>query len=87
MFFFGSGKIIIYNGLIYFCAESSAFLQKKCKNKTFLELQLKDNLLVSFISRKGRIFIPTGQDMIHVGDEVMIVTTHTGFKDITDILA
>ena len=56
-------------------------------NKTFLELQLKDNLLVSFICRKGRIFIPTGQDMIHVGDEVMIVTTHTGFKDITDILA
>lgn len=56
-------------------------------NKTLLELQLKDNLLVSFISRKGRIFIPTGQDMIQVGDEVMIVTTHTGFKDITDILA
>lgn len=56
-------------------------------NTTLLELQLKDNLLVSFISRKGRIFIPTGQDMIHVGDEVMIVTTHTGFQEITDILA
>lgn len=56
-------------------------------NKTLLELQLKDNLLVSFISRKGRIFIPTGQDMILVGDEVMIVTTHTGFRDLTDILA
>ena len=56
-------------------------------NKTLMDLQLKDNLLVSFISRKGRIFIPTGQDMIHVGDEVMIVTTHTGFQDITDILA
>ncbi len=56
-------------------------------NKTLLELQLKDNLLVCFISRKGRIFIPTGQDMIQVGDEVMIVTTHTGFHDLTDILA
>ena len=56
-------------------------------NKTLLELQLKNNLLVSFISRKGRIFIPTGQDTIQVGDEVMIVTTHTGFQDITDILA
>lgn len=56
-------------------------------NKTLLELQLKDNLLVSFISRRGRIFIPTGQDMILVGDEVMIVTTHTGFHDLTDILA
>ena len=56
-------------------------------NKTLLELQLKDNLLVSFISRKGRIFIPTGQDKILVGDEVTIVTTHTGFHDLTDILA
>ena len=56
-------------------------------NKTLLDLQLKDNLLVCFISRKGRVFIPTGQDSIQVGDEVMIVTTHTGFHDITDILA
>lgn len=56
-------------------------------NKTLLELQLKNNLLISFISRKGRIFIPSGQDMIQVGDEVMVVTTHTGFQDITDILA
>lgn len=56
-------------------------------NTSLLDLQLKDNLLVCFISRKGRIFIPTGQDSILVGDEVMIVTTHTGFKDITDILA
>lgn len=56
-------------------------------NKTLLELQLKDNLLICFICRKGNIFIPTGQDSIHVNDEVMIVTTHTGFQDITDILA
>ena len=56
-------------------------------NKTLLELQLKNNLLISFISRKGRIFIPSGQDTIQVGDEVMVVTTHTGFQDITDILA
>lgn len=56
-------------------------------NKSLSELQLKDNLLVCFISRKGRIFIPTGQDCIQVGDEVMIVTTHTGFHDLTDILA
>ena len=56
-------------------------------NKTLMELQLKNNLLVCFISRKGRVFIPTGQDCIQVGDEVMVVTTHTGFHDITDILA
>jgi len=56
-------------------------------NTTLMDLQLKDNLLVCFISRKGRVFIPTGQDTLQVGDEVMVVTTHTGFQDITDILA
>lgn len=55
-------------------------------NRTLLDLQLKDNLLICFICRKGRVFIPSGQDHIQVGDEVMIVTTHTGFQDITDIL-
>lgn len=56
-------------------------------NVSLMDLSLKKNLLVCFISRKGRIFIPTGQDTIQVGDEVMIVTTHTGFHDLTDILA
>lgn len=55
-------------------------------NTTLMDLQLKDNLLVCFISRKGRVFIPTGQDHLQIGDEVMVVTTHTGFQDITDIL-
>ncbi len=50
------------------------------------ELSLKKNLLVSFINRNGTIIIPRGQDCIEVGDTVMVVTTHTGFKDIQDIL-
>ena len=56
-------------------------------NTPLMELKLKKDLLIPFISRKGRVFIPTGQDSIQVGDEVMIVTTHTGFNDLTDILA
>ena len=55
-------------------------------NIAFKDLSLKKHLLVSFIYRKGRIIIPTGQDCIHVGDTVMIVTTHTGFHNILDIL-
>ena len=50
------------------------------------DLSLKKDLLISFISRNGSILIPSGQDCIKVGDTVMIVTTHTGFKDIQDIL-
>jgi trk system potassium uptake protein TrkA len=55
-------------------------------NKTLMELSFKKNLLIAFISRKGTIIIPSGQDSIQVGDNVMIVTTHTGFNDIQDIL-
>lgn len=50
------------------------------------DLSLKKELLICFISRNGSILIPSGQDCIKVGDTVMIVTTHTGFKDIQDIL-
>ncbi len=55
-------------------------------NIPLMDLDLKDNLLVACINRNGSILIPAGQDSIQVGDTVMIVTTHTGFNDILDIL-
>jgi len=51
------------------------------------DLNLKKNLLISFIYRNGSVHIPNGMDTIEIGDTVMVVTTHTGFKDIQDILA
>ena len=51
------------------------------------ELNLRKNLLVGCLNRNGRIRIPRGQDTIQVGDTVIIVTTHKGLRDITDILA
>ena len=51
------------------------------------DLRLKDSLLVCAIYREGRVRIPNGQDRIQVGDTIMVVTTHTGFSDIRDILA
>ena len=51
------------------------------------DLALKDNLLVCAIYRGGRVRIPKGLDMIQPGDAIMVVTTHTGFTDILDILA
>jgi trk system potassium uptake protein TrkA len=51
-----------------------------------MELSLKNDLLICFISRNGSILIPSGQDSIKVGDTVMVVTTHTGFNDLEDIL-
>ena len=51
------------------------------------ELSLKPNLLVSCINRNGGIIIPSGMDVLEVGDTVMIVTTSSGFSEIDDILA
>ena len=51
-----------------------------------MELSIKNDVLISFINRNGRIIIPNGQDMIQVGDSVMVVTKHKGFTTILDIL-
>ncbi len=50
------------------------------------KLHLKRNLLVACINRNGQIITPRGRDAIEAGDTVIIVTTHTGLKDLTDIL-
>lgn len=60
--------------------------ESEVTNISLADLSLKKNLLISFINRNGSIIIPSGQDCIKVGDTVMIVTTHTGFNDIQDIL-
>ena len=60
--------------------------ESRVTNVPFKDLNLKDNLLIAFISRKGSILIPSGSDSLQVGDTVMIVTKHTGFNDLVDIL-
>lgn len=55
-------------------------------NVMLKDLSFKRNLLISLISRKGNAFIPGGFDSLQAGDTVMIVTTHTGFNELTDIL-
>ena len=60
--------------------------ESKITGISLMELSLKKNLLIAFINRNGSIIIPSGRDSIKVGDTVMIVTTHTGFNDILDIL-
>lgn len=59
----------------------------KVIEKSLYELDLKKNLLICCISRKGKIITPSGQDMLMPGDGVIIVTTNTGLQDIDDILA
>ncbi len=66
--------------------EFRVYEPSKVTNIPLMNLSLKKDLLISFINRNGSIIIPSGQDSIQVGDSVMIVTTHTGFNDILDIL-
>lgn len=64
--------------------ESSEATGVQLKN---LKPRMKENILIAFINRNGKILIPSGSDSIEVGDSVMIVTSHSGFDDIRDILA
>ena len=52
-----------------------------------MDLRLKSGLLIACIHRNGKIIFPRGKNMIKPGDSVIVVTTHKGFGDISDILA
>lgn len=49
------------------------------------DLKLKDNLLIACIQRNGVVMIPRGQDIIQLGDTVIVVTTVQGLNDLRDI--
>ena len=52
----------------------------------FQKLQLRKNLLIGSILRNGKVIIPSGQDSLQPGDNVIVVTTITGLSDLRDIL-
>ena len=60
--------------------------ESEVTNIPIMEMNLKKNLLLCCIQRNGKTIIPSGTDMIMPGDTVVIVTTHTGFDNIQDIL-
>ena len=55
-------------------------------NKPLAELDLKDDLQIICIARKGRIILPVGSDVIMPDDSVVIITKHQGLSDLNDIL-
>ena len=70
-------------------AEACEFKVKEASRITGVmlkDLDLKPGLIISFISRDGKIIIPTGSDQINIGDNVMVVTTQKGFTELSDIL-
>lgn len=70
-------------------AEALEFSIKEASDVTdvpLMKLDLKPNLLICAINRHGKILTPRGQNMIKVGDTVIVVTTNRGLNDIRDIL-
>lgn len=50
------------------------------------KLNLKDNIIIACINRNNQIIIPRGKDIINKGDTVIVVTTDSGYQDISDII-
>ena len=50
------------------------------------DLNLKENTLIGCINRHGLIIVPRGENSIHIGDTVVVVTTNKGLHDLNDIL-
>lgn len=50
------------------------------------QLRLKNNLLIAYIVRNGKLIFPNGQDQLHIDDRVIVMTTHRNFSDISDIV-
>ena len=68
-------------------------LEFRAKNSSKLiaipieKLNLKDNLQIISIFRKGKIILPTGKDAIMPDDLVVVITKHKGLSDLDDILS
>ena len=50
------------------------------------KLNLKKDLQIICIGRKGKIITPGGNDTIEKGDSVIVITKHKGLTDLTSIL-
>lgn len=60
--------------------------ESEVTNITLENLNLKKNVLIACIHRNGQVIIPRGHDCIKKNDDVIVVTTETGFGAIGDIL-
>lgn len=65
--------------------EFAAKTQEKIYDKPLKELRLKENCLIACIIRQNQVMIPDGNSCIQQGDNVIVVTTHKNFDDLTDI--
>jgi len=64
-----------------FCAKT----HERIYDVPLKDLKTKKNCLIACIIRKGEVIIPDGNSCISLGDNVVVVTTHKDFDDLTDV--
>lgn len=83
----GSNVLTLYR-LVNNQVEALEFAAKKHEwiyDKPLKELTIKKNCLIACIIRKNEVIIPNGDSVIRLGDNVVVVTTHKNFDDLTDV--
>ena len=84
----GSNVLTLYR-LVNDQVEAVEFLAKRKQDRIYekplRELKIKKNCLVACIIRQNEVIIPDGNSCIKIGDNVIVVTTHKNFDDLTDI--
>lgn len=58
----------------------------KMAGKTLSELHFKNNVLIAAIIRNGKTIFPTGDDILEVGDKIVVITLLTNITHIYDLL-
>lgn len=83
----GSNVLTLYR-LVNNQVEALEFLAKKPEHiydKPLKNLKIKENCLIACIIRQNEVIIPDGNTCIKQGDNVIVVTTHKNFDDLSDI--
>lgn len=83
----GSNVLTLYR-LVNDQVEALEFAAKKQEqfyNTPLKNLKIKKNCLIACIIRQNEVIIPNGDSEIRLGDNVVVVTTHKNFDDLTDV--
>ncbi len=64
--------------------EFAARKESRIYNTPLSELRIKKGCLIACIIRNNEVIIPNGSSSIRLGDNVVVVTTHKSFDDLTD---
>lgn len=81
----GSNVLTLYQ-LVNNQVEALEFAARKTShiyNKPLKDLKIKKDCLIACIIRNNEVIIPNGNSEIRLGDNVVVVTTHKNFDDLT----